>query len=105
MGKAIEVNLYSVCIELVNNIIKHAQATKALIQIIRTADEVTLMVEDNGHGLPANAATGGIGLRNIRSRMEALNGTHRIDSSPGHGTTVTVEIPLKKRKGKVMKIN
>lgn len=105
LGKAIEVNLYSVCIELVNNIIKHAQATKALIQIIRTADEVTLMVEDNGHGLPANAATGGIGLRNIRSRMEALNGTHRIDSSPGHGTTVTVEIPLKKRKGKVMKIN
>ena len=105
LEKAIEVNLYSVCIELANNIIKHAQATTALIQIIRTTDEVTVMVEDNGRGLLANSAMDGIGLRNIRSRIETMNGTCRIDSSPGHGTTVTVEVPLKKIEVKTLKTN
>ncbi len=105
LEKDIEVNLYSVCIELINNIIKHAQATTALIQIVRTTDEITVMAEDNGRGLLTSPATGGVGLRNIQSRIESMNGTYRIDSSPGHGTTVTVEVPLKKRKGKALKVS
>ena len=88
--------LFRVIQELVQNILKHAQATQVTLQIIRHPDELTVMVEDNGVGFDP-AALGedaGIGLKNIESRMAFLGGRADFDAAPGRGTTVTLEIPL-----------
>lgn len=96
LDPAIEMMLYRVLQELVNNIIRHAQATIVNIQLIRHEDSILLQVEDNGIGFdPLNRLhQSGIGLENIRSRVEILHGSFFIDSQPGHGTTSSVEIPI-----------
>ncbi|MCU0352883.1 MAG: histidine kinase [Cytophagales bacterium] len=94
LDKSVEVNVYPICIELVNNVIKHASATVATLQVVRTDDELTVLVADNGIGMTGGDDTG-IGLKNIRSRATALNGICQIDSTSA-GTTVTIEIPLRK---------
>jgi signal transduction histidine kinase len=83
--------------EIVNNIIKHAKATEVSIQMIKHEKELTLLVEDNGVGFNVEKTLGefsGIGLKNIQSRVAFLNGEVFFDSTPGKGTTVTIEIPI-----------
>jgi len=91
-----ETVIFRVLQELVSNIIKHAQANEITIQLIKENHDFTLMVEDNGKGFdPEKAAVqDGIGLKNIRSRVEYLNGSVSFDSAPGKGTTIVVEIPV-----------
>ncbi|GAB3571731.1 tetratricopeptide repeat-containing sensor histidine kinase [Hymenobacter daeguensis] len=96
LAPTVESTLYRVVQEVVQNIVKHAQATEINLQLIRHAHELTLLVEDNGVGFDP-AALGpdaGIGLKNIESRVAYLGGTLHLDSRPGHGTTVTATVPL-----------
>ena len=88
--------LFRVIQELVQNILKHAQATELTLQIIRHPAELTVLVEDNGVGFDPAAlgAEAGIGLKNIESRMAYLGGRADFDAAPGRGTTVTLEVPL-----------
>ncbi len=88
--------LYRVLQEVVNNIIKHAQANEVNIQFIRHENELNLLIEDNGIGFNLQEAQekGGIGLKNIQSRIEYINGKVDFDSFPNKGTTVNIEIPL-----------
>ncbi|HNR19151.1 MAG TPA: sensor histidine kinase [Bacteroidia bacterium] len=88
--------LFRVLQEIVNNIIKHARATEVSIQLIRHDNEMVLMVEDNGVGFDAKKIRmfDGIGLKNIQSRVEYLNGTVDFDSQPGKGTTVNIQVPV-----------
>ena len=93
---AVESVLFRVIQELVQNILKHAQATEVTLQLVRHPQELTILVEDNGVGfdpamLPPDA---GIGLKNVESRVAYLSGRANFDSSPGRGTTVTLEVPL-----------
>jgi signal transduction histidine kinase len=92
----VELNLYRIVQELVSNIIKHAQAAEITIQLNRHANDLTLTVEDNGIGFEQEKVRGkkGVGLSTMQSRVGSLNGRVYIDSQPGRGTTVTVEIPL-----------
>lgn len=89
-----ETVLYRVMQETVSNIIKHAHASHISIQLIRDNDNLTMMIEDNGKGFDINkiSESAGIGMKNIISRVEYLNGTVDFDSFPGRGTTVIVEI-------------
>ncbi len=90
-----ETILFRVLQELVNNIIKHAQANNVHIQIIRHDNELTIMIEDNGVGFDsAKIKSDGIGLKNIQSRIEYLHGSVNFDSQIGKGTTVTIEVPI-----------
>ncbi len=88
--------LYRVLQEVVNNIIKHSQANEVNIQFIRHENELNLLIEDNGIGFNLTEAfdKGGIGLKNIQSRIEYINGKVDFDSFPNKGTTVNIEIPL-----------
>ncbi|RTQ49137.1 tetratricopeptide repeat protein [Hymenobacter gummosus] len=88
--------LFRVIQELVQNIIKHAQATDVTIQLVRSDDELTVTVEDNGVGFSPQALgpEAGIGLRNVETRMAYLGGQAHFDAAPGRGTTVTLEVPL-----------
>jgi signal transduction histidine kinase len=81
--------------ELIQNILKHAQATEAIIQFDFFDDSMSITVEDNGVGIP-NSFTEkkGMGLTNIESNVSILNGTLDIKSSEYTGTTMLIEIPL-----------
>lgn len=90
----IEYQLYSIALELVNNVLKHAQARQVWISISQNEALINLTVSDDGIGmLKAEKATG-VGLRNISARAEALHGTWKVDSKPDIGTKVTVEVPV-----------
>lgn len=91
-----ETALYRAIQEIVNNIIKHARANKIGIQIIRHDKELSIVIEDNGVGFDVQKINDfeGIGLKNILSRIEFINGTVHFDSIPGRGTTVVMELPL-----------
>lgn len=90
-----ETVLYRVIQEVVNNIIKHAKANTISLQLVKHDKELTIMIEDNGIGFDAENinAFDGIGLKNIISRIEFLNGTVHFDSNPGRGTNVVIEVP------------
>ena len=93
-GEAISV--YRIVQELVNNILKHAQATEALVQVTRHAQQLSITVEDNGRGIKATTDTlsAGMGWNNIRSRVLFLKGTIDVQSSPDEGTSVHIEWPV-----------
>lgn len=86
--------IYRIIQELVNNILKHASATTALIQLIRKNDMLSITVEDNGKGfdLAILQQNEGMGYRNLRNRVAWLNGALEIDTAPGSGTAVHIEL-------------
>jgi signal transduction histidine kinase len=91
-----KVGLYRVVQELVNNALKHARATRIDVQLLGHPTSVVLLVEDDGAGFAVPASDTprtSYGLRNIETRIKSLGGTLAIDSRPGQGTTITVEIP------------
>jgi signal transduction histidine kinase len=90
----VEHQLYNIALELVNNILKHAQATEVWISLSQTEAQLSLTVGDNGVGMPAKIQSDGIGMRNLQSRLDMLAGQLTLNSSPEAGTKVSVEIPL-----------
>lgn len=92
-----ELAIYRVIQELVNNIIKHAKASHALIQLHQHNNTLSITIEDNGHGFDTKASQkDGIGLANIKSRINFLNGSLNIKSDKEKGTSVYIEIQLSK---------
>jgi signal transduction histidine kinase len=87
-------SVYRIIQELVNNILKHASATTALVQLIRKGDTLSITVEDNGRGFNASIleSSDGSGYLNLRNRVEYLNGTLDIQTAPDKGTSVNIEI-------------
>jgi signal transduction histidine kinase len=94
--QSVEVSIYRIAQELLNNIIKHANATEAHIQLNETEHLFTLTVEDNGKGFDINnlQANKGAGLSNIESRVAYLNGKLDIKSDASYGTSVEVQVEL-----------
>ncbi|WP_149241033.1 sensor histidine kinase [Dyadobacter sp. 32] len=92
LDQKVEFELYNITLELVNNIIKHARASQVWISISQDGAKTTLTVSDNGVGFEAGNESQGIGLRNIGSRVEALKGIWKVESSPGQGAKVIVEV-------------
>lgn len=91
-----ETILFRVLQEIVSNILKHAQATHITIQLVKHDNELTVMIEDNGVGFDTRKMdeSAGIGLKNIISRIEFLQGRVDFDSNIGKGTTVIIEVPV-----------
>jgi len=89
----IEVNLYRIVQELVNNVVRHAHCTRVYINLIDHSDMLSLSVEDDGLGFDLNKKHEGIGLGNIRSRVSILGGHVSVESSSTSGTLVHIEIP------------
>ena len=85
--------------EAMTNIARHSSADAALVQCARRDGRITMEIEDDGDGFDV-AALGkpdekgrGWGLLGIRERVELLGGTAKIESSPGEGTLVTIDVP------------
>jgi signal transduction histidine kinase len=88
-----KLTLYRILQEQINNIIKHAQATKACISLFKKDGQVILSVRDNGKGFDASARTTGMGINNIISRAKAFGGVVEVETAPGNGCVMTVTIP------------
>ncbi|MFC2111050.1 tetratricopeptide repeat protein [Bacteroidota bacterium] len=88
-----EIEIYRIIQELTTNIIKHANATEVIIQFTRHEKNLNILIEDDGIGFePTKAMNKGMGLKNLYSRIDKLNGTLNIDSNLGKGTTIIIEL-------------
>ncbi len=102
LPKEVEINLYRIVQESLNNVVKHARARRVKIAVQKElvsangrAPQTLVRIEDDGRGFdPAALANGkrGLGLSSITERARMLGGEVLIDSTPGRGTTVTVTI-------------
>ncbi|PKP52945.1 MAG: hypothetical protein CVT92_06660 [Bacteroidetes bacterium HGW-Bacteroidetes-1] len=91
----IEVGLYRICQELINNIIKHSGANIVNVQLIKNNSLLVLLVEDNGKGFSfRELKSKGMGLMNISSRVETIHGEFNLGPSPESGTLATIRIPI-----------
>ncbi|WP_223652917.1 PAS domain-containing sensor histidine kinase [Hymenobacter psoromatis] len=88
--------VYRIVQELVNNVMKHAQAQEVFVEVSREDHQVYISVEDDGVGFDAGgaAARTGIGLAGIRTRLGLLGGTFSSQSRPGQGTSFLLQLPV-----------
>ena len=94
LSKELEFNLYSICLELANNIVKHSQASEATFEFVTKNEQLQLFVTDNGQGFMANNTSDGMGMRTVQERTGQMGGTLKIHSQPGEGTMFLFSIPL-----------
>jgi two-component system sensor histidine kinase DegS len=96
LENSLEIAIFRIIQELVTNIIKHARASEATISITQHEDSLNIIVEDNGTGFNFKEiqTKEGMGLSGIERRVEHLQGSMEIDSTPGKGTSVLIDIPL-----------
>lgn len=85
--------VYRILQELLQNILKHAGATNVLIQLVELEESCTIMAEDNGKGIHLPDTGPGF-LRSISAKVAYLEGNMHVDSAPGKGTIVSIELPL-----------
>ncbi len=85
-------HLYSICLELINNILKHSEATDAAMTFRKKDDSLELFVRDNGKGLQNYMK--GKGLTSVEERVEAMNGMLNIESERGEGTRTHISVPI-----------
>ncbi|MFK7952416.1 MAG: ATP-binding protein [Ekhidna sp.] len=93
-NERIEVSVYRIIQELINNIIKHAEANQVSVQLIAKGNNLLVFVEDDGKGFDASNQKEGHGLINIKSRTEMINGSVNFEPSSNKGTFVSLSIPL-----------
>ena len=93
LNSTTEIMLFRIVQELLNNIIKHAQATEVIIQCVRDQSRLSVIVEDNGQGFNTAEAGDGThaGMTTVKSRVDYLKGKMTIDSQKNVGTTVMMD--------------
>ena len=93
--KEIQINIYRIIQEALNNVLKHAKASEVNLQLIQANNTLTITIEDNGKGFSPNEKhQNGIGIQNIAARTEWMNGELTFDAGPGIGTTLIIVIPI-----------
>ena len=99
-----QINLYRIIQEALTNMAKHAQASKTQITIKEKSGRLQITIEDNGRGILSTKEgnsrrnLGGLGLSTMEERAIILGGKLRVTNNDGQGTTVALEVPIKKRK-------
>jgi signal transduction histidine kinase len=89
-----EAGVYFCVLEALQNMVKHANATKATVSIEQRDGRLVFSVTDDGRGLDPERARSGSGMQNMRDRIEVLGGELQVESAPGAGTRVTGSIPV-----------
>jgi two-component system, NarL family, sensor histidine kinase DevS len=91
----VETALYRIVQEALTNIVKHAEASAVSIVLARSGRSVTAVIEDDGRGFTPDRDGDGLGLLGMGERLALLGGKLKIESSPGAGTTIVAEVPLR----------
>jgi signal transduction histidine kinase len=99
MSPACEIQLYHIVIEAMNNVVKHAAATRLTLELIRVDKRARLRIVDDGQGFQSDNSTGGLGLKHIKERVAQLNGQFTISSESGKGTRLEAVFPLQFEEG------
>ena len=94
MENELHLTLYRVTQEQFTNIIKYANATEVRLSIKEENAVLLFAITDNGVGFDPLQKRPGIGITNMQTRVETLNGNFQILSQPGQGTTITIDIPV-----------
>ncbi|HHC78349.1 MAG TPA: tetratricopeptide repeat protein [Flavobacteriia bacterium] len=94
LSSQIKVEIYRIIQELINNIRKHANTNGIDFQLIKHKNYVNILLEDYGKGFDINKNFNGIGLQNIKDRVDLLKGQISIDSQLGRGTIINIKIPV-----------
>jgi signal transduction histidine kinase len=95
LDSKIEEMLYGISQEALNNVVKHAKARNVTVHLIQSGHALILKIEDDGVGFDVQSkGKGGIGLRTMRERAESQNADLVINSAPGEGTRLTVEVKV-----------
>lgn len=92
----LELTLYRIITELINNTIKHAKASLIEVKVFRTKAKLQIKYTDNGQGMTINKTekSKGLGLFNIQNRVQNINGNFKMNSSPGNGFEVEIDVNL-----------
>jgi len=95
LPETIEISLYRISQELINNVVKHSLASETNIQLTKVKGFIILRVEDNGKGISFDKGkSDGIGLMNIKSRLNTINGHLDFESVSNKGLLTTIRIPI-----------
>ncbi|HMR65476.1 MAG TPA: histidine kinase [Anaerolineae bacterium] len=94
LPRPVELELYRLAIEALNNTVKHAHAHQVQLWLQAINRHVKLKITDDGCGFDLRQKSGGFGLQGMQERVERLGGWLEIQSSPGHGTNVSIEVEL-----------
>jgi signal transduction histidine kinase len=89
-----ETTLYRITQEALTNVVKHAQANHVSIVLTRRDGSVSAVIEDDGRGIESEDNREGLGLVGMRERVALVGGTFTVESSPGSGTTLSIEVPV-----------
>lgn len=91
-----EINIYRIIQEGVNNLLKHAAAANANVEVVRENKEIAIRINDDGKGFrPANVSQNGFGLSGMAERVKFLDGSINLNSAPGQGTRLNITLPVK----------
>ncbi|MGH2855426.1 MAG: sensor histidine kinase, partial [Solirubrobacteraceae bacterium] len=93
----LETALYRIVQEALTNAVKHGGARRAVVEIREEGETVHLEIRDDGGGFDPTAETDGFGLLGMHERVELLDGTLHVDSTPGSGTAVRASFPIQRR--------
>ena len=94
MDEEIEVAIYRIAQEAITNVLRHSRASHASVILAAEGGRLRLSVEDDGRGFSTDVAHEGFGLTGIHERAGLVGGDVRVDSAPGTGTAVVVDIAL-----------
>ena len=91
----VETTLYRIVQEALTNIVKHAEASRVSILLVRRSGSAAVVIEDDGQAFdPAELREGGMGIIGMRERVELHEGRLTVESAPGSGATLAAEVPL-----------
>jgi two-component system, NarL family, sensor histidine kinase DevS len=90
----VETTLYRITQEALTNVVKHAQARRVSIVLTRRDGSVAAVIEDDGRGFGSGDGSGGLGLLGMRERIALVEGRLEVESTPGSGTTLSIEVPI-----------
>jgi signal transduction histidine kinase len=93
--KDVQINIYRIVLELLNNTIKHAHAKNVYLKISEVAEKrLCIEISDDGIGFDTETVVKGIGLNNIKSRIQVMNGVYEVNTSPNEGCKTILHIPI-----------
>ncbi len=94
-NQEMQINIYRIIQECVNNIVKHANATATSIQIEIIQHNLAIVITDNGSGFAIEKVQNGFGLKGIKERLHILSGTIKFNQAEPTGAIITIHIPVK----------
>lgn len=95
LSDKVQINLYRILQESLNNATRHADPTKIEVQLVYSEGEILMTIEDNGKGFDVNEISGeGLGIRSMKTRVGAMSANLDIVSRKGRGTIISVVVPI-----------